>query len=227
MAASKEPPAAPLHRSRSADRVLALLDQVATSGPISLTTAAKATDLPPSTALRHLHVLGDRGYVVRDDRGDYVAGPSLIRVALAALGAGPYARLTEAARPHLEHLVDLTEESAYVAVRDGSDAVYISTVESPRAIRHVGWVGRSVPVEGTAVGAALIADPAQPATFVNEGAVEAGVAAVAAPVTASGRVVGAISLLGPIERLSGRRRRRAEAAVAAAAAATGDALAGL
>ena len=224
--ADSDPPSA-LHRSRSAERVLALLDQVATNGPVSLTVAATATDLPASTALRHLHVLADGGYVVRDDRGDYIAGPSLVRVALAALGAGPYAQLTEAARPHLEHLVDVTEESAYVAVRDGTEAVYISTVESPRAIRHVGWVGRSVPVAGTAVGAALTAAPTATGPFLNEGAVEADVAAVAAPVCASARVVGAISLLGPVERRRGRRRRDAESAVVAAANATGAALAGL
>lgn len=222
-----DPPPATLHRSRSAERVLALLDEVASSGPISLTAAATATDLPASTALRHLHVLGDRGYVVRDDRGDYTVGPSLVRVALAALGAGPYARLTEAAQPHLERLVELTEESAYVAVRDGTEAVYISTVESPRAIRHVGWVGRSVPVEGTAVGAALTADPIDSDVFLNEGAVEADVAAVAAPVRGTERVVGAISLLGPVERLRGARRREAESAVAAAASATAAALGGL
>ena len=222
-----DPPPATLHRSRSAERVLALLDEVATSGPVSLTVAARATDLPASTALRHLHVLGDRGYVVRDDRGDYIAGPSLVRVALAALGAGPYARLTEAAQPHLERLVELTEESAYVAVRDGTEAVYISTVESPRAIRHVGWVGRSVPVAGTAVGAALTADPIKAGVFLNEGAVEADVAAVAAPVCGSARIVGAISLLGPVERLRGDRRQEAESAVVAAATATGAALAGL
>lgn len=222
-----DPPPATLHRSRSAERVLALLDEVASNGPISLTAAATATELPASTALRHLHVLGDRGYVVRDDRGDYTVGPSLVRVALAALGAGPYARLTEAAQPHLERLVELTEESAYVAVRDGTEAVYISTVESPRAIRHVGWVGRSVPVEGTAVGAALTADPIDTAVFLNEGAVEADVAAVAAPVHGTERVVGAISLLGPVERLRGARRREAESAVAAAASATAAALGGL
>ena len=215
-----------LHRSRSAERVLALLDLVATRGPMSLRDAAQAADLPSSTALRHLRVLGHHGYVLRDDHGDYVVGPSLIRLGLAAFRSGPYARLTAAAQPHLEALVAQTEESAYLAVRDGTEAIYIATVESPRAIRHVGWVGRSVPVEGTAVGAALCADVAAPpaAAFVNEGAVEADVAAVAAPVAAGARVHGAISLLGPIERLRGRRRQRAEGAVLRAAAATASAL---
>ncbi len=215
-----------LHRSRSAERVLALLDLVATDGPVSLRDAARAADLPSSTALRHLRVLGHHGYVLRDDHGDYVVGPSLIRLGLAAFRTGPYARLTAAAQPQLEALVAATEESAYLAVRDGTEAVYISTVESPRAIRHVGWVGRSVPVEGTAVGAALTADPADAGVFLNEGAVEADVAAVAAPVSGPNRVVGAISVLGPVERLRGRRRDDAASAVTAAASAISAAMAG-
>lgn len=200
---------------------------MATDGPISLSTAAKATELPSSTALRHLRVLGDHGYVVRNDRGDYTVGPSLIRIGLAAFRTGPFARLIEAAQPHMEQLVAATEESAYVAVRDGTEAVYIATVESPRAVRHVGWVGGSVPVEGTAVGEALTEQPGGlPDVYYNEGAVEADVAAVCAPIHGANRVLGAISLLGPVERLRGDKLRRAETSVAAAAAATAASLGG-
>jgi len=42
--------AATLHRSRSAERVLMLLDAVVTSGELSLTAAAALTDMPASTA---------------------------------------------------------------------------------------------------------------------------------------------------------------------------------
>ena len=149
----------PLHRSRSAERVLALLDAVVTGGELSLTAAAARTDMPASTALRHLRVLTDRGYLVKGSSGSYSVGPAFVRTALASLQSGPYARLRAAAQPELERLVETTEESAYLAVRDGDAAVYIATVEGRRAIRHVGWVGRSVPIDGTAVGEALLAAP--------------------------------------------------------------------
>ena len=134
-----------LHASRSAGRVLSLLDAVVTGGATGLTEAAGATGIPVSTALRHLRVLTARGYLVRDDLGRYSVGPSFVRVALAAFQSGPYARLTAAAQPALQRLAEATEESAYLAVRDGSEAVYIATVESHRAIRHVGWVGSRCP----------------------------------------------------------------------------------
>ncbi len=217
-----------LHRSRSAERVLALLDAVVTSGELSLTAAASQTDMPASTALRHLRVLTDRGYLVKNGSGSYSVGPAFVRTALASLQSGPYARLRAAAQPELERLVEATEESAYLAVRDGDAAVYIATVEGRRAIRHVGWVGRSVPIGGTAVGEALLAAPLAPgsrcAPIFNTGAIEPDVTAVCAPIHGSAGPLAALSVLGPADRLTGARLQTAADAVTQAAMATSSAL---
>ena len=174
-----------------------------------MTEAAEATGIPVSTALRHLRVLASRGYLIRNDLGRYSVGPSFVRLALAAFQSGPYARLTAAAQPALQRLAETTEESAYLAVRDGSEAVYIATVESRRAIRHVGWVGKSVPIEGTAIGEALASEMTNhsrpPTPFFNTGAIEPDVTAVVAPIHGSVGIVGALSVLGPAERLVGGR----------------------
>ena len=223
-----EAAASQLHRSRSAERVLVLLDTVITEGPLSLTVAATRTGMPASTALRHLRVLTDRGYLVKDNSGTYSVGPSFVRTALASLQSGPYARLTAAAQPELERLVEATEESAYLAVRDGTEAVYIATVEGRRAIRHVGWVGRTVPVDGTAVGEALFTAPpargARPAAIFNTGSIEPDVTAVCAPVHGAEGPVAALSVLGPADRLKGTRLQTAASAVVEAAWATSMAL---
>ena len=208
--------------------MLELLDVVVTSGELSLTAAATRTDMPASTALRHLRVLTDRGYLVKDASGSYSVGPAFVRTALAALQSGPYARLRAAAGPELERLVEATEESAYLAVRDGDAAVYIATVEGRRAIRHVGWVGRSVPIEGTAVGEALRAAPlepgARPAPIFNTGAIEPDVTAVCAPIHGPDGAIAALSVLGPADRLTGTRLQTAADAVVEAAVATSAAL---
>ena len=217
----------PLHKSRSAERVLALLDSVVTEGALSLTAAAARTGMPASTALRHLRVLTDGGYLVKNDVGMYSVGTSFMRIALASMQSGPYARLLAVAQPELERLVEVTEESAYLAVRDGDEAVYIATVEGCRAIRHVGWVGRSVPMEGTAVGEALLsavpASGTRPAPVFNTGAIEPDVTAVCAPICGSARPIAALSVLGPASRLAGNRLKTAATAVAEAAAATSSA----
>ena len=217
-----------LHRSRSAERVLSLLDTVITEGPLSLTVAAARTAMPASTALRHLRVLTDRGYLVKNGSGTYSVGPAFVRTALASMQSGPYARLTAAAQPELERLVEATEESAYLAVRDCDDAVYIATVEGRRAIRHVGWVGRSVPIDRTAVGEALSTGPLAPGTrpvpVFNTGAIESDVTAVCAAVHGSSGPIAALSVLGPADRLSGSRLQTAASAVVEAAWATSLAL---
>lgn len=211
-------PKSTLHSSRSAERVLNLLDTVANAGSVSLTVAAEHADLPPSTALRHLRLLTNRGYLTKDDQGLYSLGPAFVRMALASHQRGPYARLTNAAQPGLEQLVEATEESAYLAVRDGDDAVYIATAESRRAIRHVGWVGRTVPLDGTAVGEALLGtvqpQGSRPEVRFNTGAIEPDVTAVVAPIHGSTQVLGALSLLGPADRLTGKRLDAAAEAVA-------------
>lgn len=218
--APSHPPSS-LHVSRSAERALLLLDTVVTEGSVTLGQAAAATEMAGSTALRHLRALAQHGYLVRDDVGRFSAGPTFIRMALASFRSGPYARLVAAAQPQLELLAAATEESAYLAVRDGAMAVYVATVESPRAIRHVGWVGRSVPLVGTAVGAALTAPPQQPGqrpdVRCNTGAIEPDVCAVCAPIFGSGVVAGALSILGPADRLAGPRLAAATEAIAEAA----------
>ena len=199
-----------------------------TGGSVALTDAATETGIPISTALRHLRVLTGHGYLVRDDLGRYSVGPSFVRIALAAFQSGPYARLTAAAQPALQHLAEVTEESAYLAVRDGTEAVYIATVESRRAIRHVGWVGKSVPIEGTAVGEALTSDDIRfgkrPVPFFNTGAIEPDVTAVVAPIHGSMGIAGAFSVLGPADRMVGDRLDLTTEAVVEAAAKTSLAL---
>lgn len=215
-----------LHVSRSAERALHLLDVVVTAGDRSLGEAARAVDLPTSTALRHLKVLELHGWLDRDGSGRFSAGPTLLRLALTSLHDGPTAHLTAAARPHLDRLSEATGETAYLAVRDRTRAIYVATAESTRAIRHVGWVGRTVPLDGTAVGAALTGD-GRAVGHRNVGAVEPDVSAVVAPVVgADSTVAAAISVLGPSQRLAGLALDDAEVAVLAASDALGRDLRG-
>ena len=76
---------------------------------------------------------------------------------LATRRHGPLDRLVAVAQPHLDALAATTGESTYLAVSDGRIATYVATAESARAIRHVGWVGQNVDLDGTALGEALAA----------------------------------------------------------------------
>jgi urocanate hydratase len=198
---------------RSVGRAFDLLAIVVEAGAINLTTAASRAGLTPTTALRHLRALEALGYVRRGDDGAYAAGPAVLRLAALARDDGPIARLVAAARPVLAELTARTGESAYLALIQGDRAVYLATCESPRSIRHVGWVGKAVPLAGTAVGEALAGEPG---VRVRSGAVEPDITAIAVAVgdgPPRTPPVAALSIIGPTHRMD-------DAAIAVA----GDAL---
>ncbi len=189
---------------RSIGRVLdvleAVVDAAMVDGPANLTAVALATGLTPTTALRHLRALDQRGYVERAANGSYGPGPTLLRLATVTLRHGPASSLISASRPYLDTLAATTGESSYLTVVAGTDALYLAMAESPRAIRHVGWAGRTVPLAGSAAGEALRGEPG---AHVRVGAVEPDITAVAAGVRVGGAVVAALSVVGPSHRMSG------------------------
>ncbi len=117
-------------------------------------------------------------YLVESDllheapNGTYALGLELVGLASRV---GWVDRLRIACRPHLVRLRDATQETANLIVRDGDHALYIDQVESRYALRHSGWVGRRVPLQGTATGAAF-ADHSTSHVVAN--AVELGVTSI-------------------------------------------------
>ena len=188
---------------RSIGRALDLLEAVLSAGDCSLTRAAGRTDLTPTTALRYLRALETRGYVARDDAGLYSAGPTLGRLAASLRETGPIDRLMNAAQPYLDRLASETGESCYLAVGDRNAATYVAAAEGTYAIRHVGWIGQTVPLEGTAVGAAL-AKPGR--VTVRTGAVEPGITALSFGLERYEGLDAAISVIGPQARLGKQAR---------------------
>lgn len=182
---------------RSIARVLDLFEIVLAQRTCNLTAAANASELTLTTALRYLRALEARGYVDRDDSGDFSAGPTILRLAASLRGETGLDRLTTAAQPLLEGLARETGESAYLAVTDGRAGTYIATAESPRAIRHVGWVGQDVDLEGSALGAAF-ANPGT--TAIRTGAIEADITAISLALPASEKLGVAVSVVGPEHR---------------------------
>jgi urocanate hydratase len=213
----------PHTRPRATDRGLALLSAVADRPEgLTLADAARAVDLVPSTAMRQLRSLESAGFVERRADGRYHAGPELLRIARHLVGS---TSLTARAAASLTMLSRLTGESAYLAEPlDRTQAVYVAMEQSPHSVRHVSWLGRSVPRRGTAVGAALAGRVDAVGTVVRRDAVEPGITAVSAPVRdVTGRVVAALSVVGPSFRLDDDRVELVRELVRREADALGDA----
>ena len=196
---------------RSVDRALDLLTVVcAHSGDTagySLVDCAKATELPPSTALRFLRSLMQRGFVTRDEDGMFHPGVELLR-----LGAGALSRdnLIRIARPAMRRLARDVNESVYLVVRgNDDDCLYLAIEECSQPIRHVSWVGKTFPAQGSAADRALSGDVPLGQSTYEDGTVEKDVTAICSPILAAGQVVAAISVVAPSYRMNRKARQQA------------------
>lgn len=182
-----------------------------------LADLARAVDLSASTTLRQLRALEAAGFAARRGDGAWVPGPELMRIArkLSAV-----ATLAKVAEPVLASLAAALGESAYLAeAADDRTAVYVAMEAGTHAVRHVSWLGHTVPRRGTAVGRALAGDVDADGVAAREDAVENGVTAVSAPVCdVHGDVVAAVSVVGPSFRLRADALAAARGEVAAHAA---------
>ncbi|PPB49497.1 transcriptional regulator [Arthrobacter pityocampae] len=203
--------------TRTVERALVLLGAVCGAGSLTLADAAREADLSASTALRLLRTLEGTGFVRRDTAGVYRPGLRVVQLGAQALG---HESLVSLAEPALERLVELTGESAYLSVpsHDG-EGVYLAMREGTHPVRHASWVGRSIPLAHTAVGAVLTGGPPDGGFVVVRDGVEADVTAVAAPVSPGGRTVAALSVVVPSYRITEAGAHRIGSLVAREAAA--------
>lgn len=142
-------------RSTVASRVVALLELVSRrASGVGVREAARATGIDRSAVSRLLGQLEQLGWVEQArERGLYAAGPRLFSVAAAVRGQDS---LWNAARPILERVVALYDETGYLAVRQGDRVVYREKVDCRQPIRYVLELGRPFPLTTGASGRAIL-----------------------------------------------------------------------
>lgn len=202
---------------RAVQRTFDLLAQLTSEHPpTTLSEFARLSELPVSTVARLLATLEHAGFLQRDHEGRYEPGIRLAQIGLAALARFNIYDLSE---KYLHQMAKLSGETANLAVRaDERTAVYLRQAFSPKAIRHVSWSGRILPLARTAVGAALLGKVGASGYVALRNTIEADVTAVAAPVHgAAGRIVAAFSVTGPSYRIDEDRLRQFGGLVAAQA----------
>ena len=228
-----------LHRHPSGvgvvDKSVAILDALE-SGPATLAQLVTATGIARPTLHRLAAALTHHRMVGKDLQGRYVLGTRLAELASAA-GED---RLTTASGPVLLWLRDATGESAQVFRRQADSRVCVASAERPWGLRDTIPVGARMSMKAGSAAQVLLAwedherlveglagavfTPTVLAAVRRRGWAqslaerEPGVASVSAPVRGpSGRVIAAVSISGPLERLSRQPGRlHADAVVSAA-----------
>jgi DNA-binding IclR family transcriptional regulator len=200
------------------DKSVAILAAVG-EAPRALAELVSATRLPRATAHRLAVALEVHRLLARDAEGRFVLGPRV-----AELSAALPDPLVAAAGPVLAWVRDESGESAQLYRRDGAERVCIAAAERSHGLRTTVPVGARLPLTAGSGAQVLcawsepssVADILRQAEFAERtlaevrrrgwaqsvGQREAGVASVSAPLlTASGGLLAAISISGPIERL--------------------------
>jgi DNA-binding IclR family transcriptional regulator len=187
--------------------------------PLDLAALQDQTGLPRATAHRLAVALESHGLVRRDPQGRFCLGFELIRLGRAAEDEFPLADL---ARPILTSLRDATGESVQLYVPEAESRRCVVSLESTHGLRWIVPQGALLPMDRGSAGRVLQGD--EIAESVEER--EPGVASVSAAVhDRRGRIIAAVSLSGPVERLSRQPRQRFGRDVAAAAKAVTAAVA--
>ena len=214
----------------------ALVMSALEAGPATLAQLVTSTHLARPTAHRIAVALEYHRLVSRDSQGRFILGPRLSELASAA-GED---HLLAAAGPVLAALRDKTHESSQLYRRQGDVRICVANAERPIGLRDSIPVGATMSMQGGSAAQVLLAweEPDRlhrglmgarfNATLLSAvrrrgwaqsvGEREPGVASVSAPVRgSSGKVIAAVSISGPIERM-GRQPGRVHGGVVMAAA---------
>jgi DNA-binding IclR family transcriptional regulator len=184
------------------------------AGPAGLTELVERCSLPRATAHRLALALEVHQLVRRDIDGRFALGFALVGLGHDASASFP---LVEAARPVLEDLRRQTGESVQLYVRDGDQRVCIAALDSVHELRTIVPVGAMLPLDRGSAGRALASEAVGWIESVAER--EAGVASVSALIFGARKVpLAAISVSGPIERMTKAPGKKHGHAVVAAAA---------
>ncbi|HET6414134.1 MAG TPA: IclR family transcriptional regulator C-terminal domain-containing protein [Anaeromyxobacter sp.] len=142
---------------QSVARTLRILETLAAEGELGLTELAERVGMHKSTLFRFMRTFSELGYARRD--GDTERFSLTLKV--FELGSSVYARvdLVKLASPVLARLSATTEETVHLAILDGNQLVYLSKIESPRALRVAmqSGVGLTAPAYCTGLGKVLLA----------------------------------------------------------------------
>lgn len=142
-------------RSTAAGKVLKVLSTFDREHQTqTLSEIAQRTDLPMSTAHRVVMELAGWGAIERGDDGSWHVGLRLWEI---ASGCPQTQILRDVALPFMQDLYEATHENIQLAVREGTELVFVERIAGHRSVELVTMVGSRFPIGSTGMGRVLLA----------------------------------------------------------------------
>ena len=187
------------------------------SQPGTLSEVVDRTGLARATAHRLLLALEHHGAVRRNPDGTFCMGLTFVGFGHIASDQFPW---VDRARHVARDLRDRTGESVQVYVPEGDGRRCVASFESTHGLRWIVPEGALLPLEKGSAGRILSGQKLSTTGWIETSEDrEKGVASVSAPITSGdGTIVAALSLSGPVERLTSHPGKKFGAHVVAAAA---------
>jgi len=141
---------------QSIDRTLDVLEALSSRrGPTGISDLAHQVGLHVSTVHRLLATLVDRGYVRQDpETSRYHLGSRIFALASAA---DVHLDVRLVARPYLERLMRVADETANLVIGTADEAVYIDQVQSAHLVKMFTQPGMRAPLYCTGCGKVILA----------------------------------------------------------------------
>lgn len=225
---------------KSAARVMDVLDVLRYyPDGMTLQELCNELDIPKSSMHELVHTMTERNYLNQSENKKYCMGFKLIELGLSSLDR---VNVYQNAKQHMVKLVDLLEETVFMAVCVDDEIVYINKLDCSRSVRTNVTLGDHKPMHCTALGKCFLAFmsateiervvhrrglPAYTSRTITDynillkelesvrqrGAaydnqeIEEGLTCIACPIfDYHGRVLAAISVAGPTERIDLRKQ---------------------
>src|SRR4051794_30782072 len=143
-----------------ASRVMAILEALTSADPavypdgLTVADVTRMLGREKSVVSRQLKSLRETGLVSRDAAGRYELSWRLFALAVRAGDQ----RLTKLAAPLMLRLTEAVRERTYLSVLNDGEVLTVHSESSLRSIEAVNWVGRTIPVNRSSSGMALLMD---------------------------------------------------------------------
>ncbi|OKX87058.1 IclR family transcriptional regulator [Corynebacterium glutamicum] len=181
--------------NRTLERTAAILDSIA-NGPKLASQIARETGLSLSTTHRLALAMVETGFLERFEDATFGPGSRIITGVREEFSYAP-----------LWELSTEVNETVQLWVRSGDHRVCLMSVEAPHELRITLPVGARLPLPAGSSGAILAETAEAAASLAKFGWVESegkrvpGVGSVSAPIIVNGRILGAVCIAMPLNRV--------------------------